>query len=204
MRKYLTFLFAVLFVNFVFADSPLTSTSIYKAYLDVPMVVKVSKSNGNLNDEIFDYLNSNSIRIDKKIAVINALKWNHNGRKNAEDYLKKLFLAHKDYNYGNFYYHGTAQELILFSYLKSLDNYFDVKKALVFSNRAAKMNPNSYTITIINLLIKAQTIPSNKWCEVYKLNDKIKTNRKLIIDFRTEASNIIFKYIDFYKSSCSN
>ena len=204
MRKYLIFLVVVLFGNFVFADSPLTSTAIYKAYLDVPMVVKVSKSNGNLNDEIFDYLNSNLNRIDKKIAVINALKWNHKGRKNAEYYLKKLFLAHKDYTYSNFYYRGTAQELILFAYLKSLDNYFDSKKALVFSNRAAKLNPNSYTIAIINQLIKAQTIPSNEWCKVYKLMDKIKTNRKLVTDFRTEASNIIFKYIDFYKSACSN
>ena len=92
MRKYLTFVFVVLFGNFVFADSPLTSTAIYKAYLDVPMVAKVSKSNGILNDEVFDYLNSNLNSLDKKIAVINALKWNVRGKKNAAYYLKKYML----------------------------------------------------------------------------------------------------------------
>ena len=204
MRKYFTFLFVLLTGNFVSADSPLTSTDFYKAYLDVPMVAKVSKSNGILTDEIFDYLNSNLNSIDKKIAVINALKWNFNGKKNAPYYIKKLFAIHKDYNAKSFYYKGTAQELLFYAYLKSLDNYFDVKKALVFSNRAAELKPNSYTVSIINNLIKSQTIFQNEWCEIYKIMNDIKTNRKLVCDFRSEASNLIFNYIDCYKNSCSN
>ncbi len=204
MRKYLTFLFVVLFGNFVFADSPLTSTAIYKAYLDVPMVAKVSKSNGILNDEVFDYLNSNLNSLDKKIAVINALKWNVRGKKNAVYYLKKIYAIHKDYTNKNFYSKGSAQELILYAYLKSLDNYFDVKKALVFSNRAVKLNPKSYTLSIINKLIKAQTIPHHEWCEIYQLMNKIRGNKKIVFDLRKEAVNIIFKYTDGYKTYCSN
>ena len=115
-----------------------------------------------------------------------------------------MFLINQGYTYKSFYNKGTAQELILYGYLKAMDNYFDVKEALAFSNRAAKLNPNSYAIAIINQLIKVQTLSQNKWCEVYRLMNKIRDNKKMTNDFRKEASDIIFKYTDIYKTDCSN
>jgi hypothetical protein len=203
MKKLFLILIFTFSINSVFADSPLTNSDFYKAYLDIPLVNKTSKSSGILTDEIFDYLNSNSNTVDKKIALINALKWNINGKNNATLYFKKLLLTHKEYTPSNFYYKGTAVELICYASLKSLDNYFDVKKAFLFSSQAAKRNPKSYTIAIINQLIKAQIDIDNDWCEVYSGMNNIKENKNLVVDFRKKASNIIFNYTDGYKENCT-
>ena len=202
MKKIFLILLLTLTFNCAFADSPLTSTSFYKAYLDIPLVNKTSKSKGILTDEVFEYLNSKN-SIDKKIALINALKWNIKGQNNATLYFKKLLLF-KDYTSTNFYHKGTAEELIFYSYIKSLDSYFDVKEAIIFSNRAAKLNPNLYTIAIINQLIKSQNLSQNEWCEVYSGMNTIKENKNLIVDFRKKASDIIFSYTDAYKEYCSS
>lgn len=202
MKKILIIIVFTFSINSVFADSPLTSTDFYKAYLDVPLVAKVSKSNGVLTTEVFDYLNSKSISIDKKIAVINALKWNIKGKHNATLYLKKLLRLHKDYTPVNFYNKANAEELICYAYLKAMDNYFDVKKAVLFSSQAAKRNPNSYTIAIVNQLIKAQLICNKDWCEVFTGMKHVRENKQLTMDFRKEASAIIFNYTDGYKKYC--
>ena len=201
MKKTLLLLLFTYSINSVFADSPLTSTDFYKVYMDIPLVNKTSKSKGILTDEVFNYLNAKSNSIDKKIALINALKWNIKGQNNATLYFKKLLLF-KDYTSTNFYHKGTAEELICYAYLKAKDNYFDVNEAIIFSNRAAKLNPNSYTIAIINQLIKAQSLSQSEWCEVYNGMNNIKENKNLIVDFRKKASNIIFKYTDVYKEYC--
>lgn len=204
MKKILLISIFFFSINSVFADSPLTNSDFYKVYLDVPLVNKTSKSNGVLTAEVFDYLNSKANRIDQKIAIINSLKWNMNGKNNAILYFKRLILIHKEYTYNNFYNKGTAEELICYSYLKAMDNYFDVKIASLFSKRANMLNPNSYTIAIINQLIKVQMIGSpNDWCEVYSDMNNIRENKDLVVDFRKEASNIIFNYTDGYKEYCT-
>ena len=80
MKKIFLILLLTLTFNSAFADSPLTSTSFYNAYMDIPLVNKTSKSKGILTDEVFEYLNSKN-SIDKKTALINALKWNIKGKK---------------------------------------------------------------------------------------------------------------------------
>ena len=108
------------------------------------------------------------------------------------------------YTNKNFYNKGSAEELICYAYLKAMDNYFDVKTASMFSAQASKLNPKSYTISIINQLIKVQMIGSPKqWCEVYSRMDNVRENTDLVLDFRKEASEIIFKYTDGYKEYCT-
>ena len=204
MKKTIIILLFTFSINFVFADSPLTSTVFYKAYMDEPLIAKASKSNGVLTTEIFDYITSKSSSIDKKIAVINALKWNINGKNNAPLYLKKLFLKNKEYGPSNFLKKGTAEELICYAYLKAMDNYFDVKKASLFSIRAKKLNSNSFTIAVINQLINVQMIIApNNWCKIYSEMNYIRENRGLVFDFRKEAANLIFIYTDGYKDYCT-
>ncbi len=202
MKNYILLFVIILSINTVFADSPLTSTDFYKAYMDVPLINKTAKSNGVLTDEIFEYLNSNNC-IDKKIALINALKWNLNGKNNAVLYLHKLFLKHNEYSPTNFYKKGTAEELICYAYLKGMDNYFDVKNASLFSLRAIKLNPNSYTIAIVNQLIISQMFSQNNWCEIYSGMNTIKENNNLNADFRRKATEIIFEYTNIYKDNCT-
>jgi hypothetical protein len=204
MKKLFLILIFNLTINSVFADSPLTSTDFYKAYMDIPLVNKTSKSNGVLTNEVFDFLNSKSNSIDKKIALINALKWDFDGKNNAILYLKKLFVIHKEYTSKNFFNKASADELICYAYLKAMDNYFNVEEALKFSTQATKLNSNSYTIAIINNLIKAQLISFNEWCEIYRVMNEVREDKKLVIDFRKQASKIIFNYTDCYKEYCTN
>jgi hypothetical protein len=203
MKKIFLILLLTFTFNFAFADSPLTNSDFYKVYLDVPLVNKTSKTNGILTDEVFDYLNSKSNSIDKKIAVINALKFNIKGKNNAILYFKKLLLLHKEYTSANFYDKGTAEELICYAYLKAMDNYFDVKNAYLFSAQASNRNPKSYTIAIINQLIKAQIDMGSDWCEVYRAMNNIRENKGLVLDFRKKALNIIFNYTNGYKEYCT-
>jgi hypothetical protein len=205
MKNILLIILFTFSINPVFADSPLTSTDFYKAYMDVPLIAKASQSNGVLTTEIFDYITSKSTSVDKKIAVINALKWNINGKNNAVIYLKKLFLKHKEYSPSNFFKKGTAEELICYAYLKAMDNYFDVKKASLFSSRAIKLSPNSFTIAVINQLIKVQMVNAPKnWCKIYSEMNKIRENKDLVFDFRKDAAKLIFIYTDGYKDYCSS
>jgi hypothetical protein len=205
MKKTVLLLILTLSFNSVFADSPLTSTELYKAYMNVPLVAKTANSNGVLTDEVFDYLNSTTSSIDKKIAVINALKWNIDGKNNATLYLKKLMLLHKDYTPTAFYNLANADELICYAYLKAMDNYFDVKEASLFSAQALKRNPKSYTIAIINQLIVVQMLLNRQkeWCGIYRSMNNIRADKDLIVDFRKEASTIIFNYTDKYKENCT-
>jgi hypothetical protein len=40
------------------------------------------------------------------------------------------------------------------------------------------------------------------YCQVFKIVDKVRANQNLTIDFKKEASEIIFQYIDGYKKYC--
>src|ERR1035437_10833889 len=76
------------------ADSPLTSTDFYTAYMDVDMVKEANKTQ-KFSDKIGEYLSSPQNSIDKKVAVVNALRWNFDGKKDAE-----LFRAYLGKKYG--------------------------------------------------------------------------------------------------------
>ena len=76
MKKiYFLIVFTISVTN-VFADTPLTETSFYKAYLDVPMVQQALKSKGRLTHDMVFYLANDTNALDIKIAIINALGWN--------------------------------------------------------------------------------------------------------------------------------
>jgi hypothetical protein len=202
MKNTLLLLLFTFSLNSVFADSPLTSTEFYKAYLDIPLIQKTGNSKGVLTDEVFEYLISKN-SLDKKVALINALKWDFDGKNNSVLYIKKLLVLHKNYTLTNFYQKATPEELLCYGYLKAMDDYFDVKKASVFTSRAQKLNPGSYTIAVINHLITAQMTGINSWCERYSGFDTIKQNKLLKLDFRTKASDIIDEYLKNYKDYCT-
>jgi hypothetical protein len=205
MKKTFLLILLTFSINSVFADSPLTSTDFYKAYLDIPFIQKIANSKGVLTDEVFEYLISKN-SLDKKVALINALKWEFDGKNNSSLYIKKLLVLHKNYTLTNFYQKATYEELLCYGYLKAMDDYFDVKKASVFTSRAQKLNPGSYTIAVINHLITAQMVgyDINNWCEIYSGFDTIKQNKLLKVDFRTKASDIIYEYLKEYKDYCTS
>ena len=83
---------AVVLSQNLFADSPLTSTPISEAYKDSKIVQLASTTEGRLTIELMNYLNESMHPVEFKIAVINELGWDFNGKDNSTvfyEYLKK-------------------------------------------------------------------------------------------------------------------
>ena len=53
-----------------YADSPLTSTDFYKAYLDVPIVKKAADNPNKLTKEMMEYLYDDKNPLDIRIALL--------------------------------------------------------------------------------------------------------------------------------------
>jgi len=204
MKNLICFLFIFLLsMNLdVHADSPLTSTDISSAYKNHEIVIKASKSNGKLSVELIEYLLIPENSIDIKIAIINELSWDIDGKINSLifwQYVKELF----DYDdEQDFQKHAHGDHLLCMAYLKALDNYHNVDKAIVYVDLALDQNKQSYTYNIINSLIKAQKEMDYDWCQVYLLTHKVRLNDNLNKDMKITAVNNIFQYMDLYKDNC--
>jgi len=182
------------------ADSPITSTDFYTAYTDVAMV-NTAKSAGKLTEEIANFLLSKDNDIDVKMAVINALSWDFDGKKNAEiftTYLKKKYEQTDKINYDKM----SAEDLCCLGYLTAMDNYFVVDEAIKILNIARDKNQKSYTIAIITAIVEAQKAMDTDWCRVWKICETVQDNKKLKKDMRDDAIKVIFDYVILYKESC--
>jgi hypothetical protein len=185
-----------------FADSPLTSTPFYKGYMDIAIIKTAAKSNGTITEEQLQFLTNSKNPIAVKLALINSLGWATKGKSNGPVYLEYLFEKQPQLNYKNFINKATAKEMIIYAYLKAMDDYFNVKSASVFAKQAMRKAPTSYSIHIIGTLIYVQGFSQNNWCSIYKNIKLVRTNKKLKSDFRTKSLKTIFSYTDGYKEYC--
>jgi hypothetical protein len=191
------------------ADSPLTSTNFYKAYLDIPIISKASKAGGILNKEMINYLGNDSISLDLKLALINAIGWDHKND-NSKIYLRNI-IKRKNYesefpcnDYLLLKYNGTAEEQICYAYMRALDNYFDITSAFAMSEAAVRKS-SSYSINMIHLLIKAQGLTSlSETCHAAKIFCELKNKQTFINDMRLAADKFVFDYIDSLGANCMN
>lgn len=194
------FAFFILSINSsLLADSPLTSTWFSEAYKNEKIMVTASEAKGILTNELMNYLNAKKNPIAVKMAIINQLSWDINGKDNATIFYNYLVLKHGYKSKADFLKKGKGYQLLCMAYLKALDNYFDVNEAIEFAEQALVKNPKSYTFNIICALIKAQLAFDSDWCKVYSLTNDVRTNISLSNDMNEEAIKIIFEYMDLYK-----
>lgn len=190
-----TLIFFLLLPLSIFADSPLTSTPICNAYEDKEIVMK-AKTEGKMNSEIAQYLHKKSNPVDVKAAVINALGWDFNGKKNAEIYCSIVFekqITESDIS------SLSANDNFVIGYLKALDDYFYPYKAVPFLREAQKEMNDSYTVSIILALVRAQNAD---FCSSWKYVNKVFRNKYLEKDLRKDAEKIIYDYMVLYKNDC--
>ena len=183
------------------ADSPITATKFYEAYMDVNMVERAHLE-GVMGLEIAEFLTSPENPIDVKAAVINALSWKFDGKNNAELYAYYLALL----------YHVSvteldteflsADEIFCIGYLTAMDDYFHPEKALPILEEAHKVMKESFTVSIILAIAKAQRAFDSDWCEVWKLTEVVLQNKELNQDLRPEAIKMIVDYMILYKEYC--
>ncbi|MDR1975417.1 MAG: hypothetical protein LBQ18_00345 [Campylobacteraceae bacterium] len=183
------------------ADSPLTSTEFYAVYEDVAEVV-TAVGNQTLSEHLKSYLNSQGSPLEAKIAVVNAIGWVFEGKKDAEEFFKYLQKKRGYKNFDDFLAKADGELLIIMAYLKALDNYFTVDEAAKIAKRAKEKLPKSYTTNIIYALILAQKEIDGDWCKVYALPNSVRSDKTLNKDMRAEAADIIFEYIDGYAKYC--
>lgn len=184
-----------------YADSPITSTPFFKAYLNVKIVQK-AQMEGVMSLEIAEYLSSPSNPIDIKAAVINALSWKFKGKDNAELYSCYLVILHrkspKELNTNIL----NTDEIFCLGYLTVMDNYFYPERAIPLLKIANEAQKDSFTVSIVLALAKAQEVMKSDRCKVWKIVEEVLRNEKLKQDLRPEAKKIIIDYIGPYKDKC--
>lgn len=194
----------LLTVNPLFADSPLTSTGFSKAYANEKIVIIASETKGILTEDLTVWLASEKNPIAVKMAVINKLGWETEGRNNSLFFLNHLKKERGYKDEKDFAINGKDFELLCMAYLKAMENYFEVNSAIEYAERAQAKNSGSYTFKIITALIKAQKELNRDWCEVYRMTNRVREEKILLSDMNMEAIKIIFNYMDLYKESCKN
>ncbi len=217
MKQILTAMCVCLITQTSLADSPLTSTSFYKAY-ESETIVQEALTN-KLSRKVIQYLNGDH-PIDVKIAAINAISWGNKEVVKAYEMSlkaeykslpKAYFDTLKTYfsqagfleNAGNTPSQLSDDQLICWAYLQGMGDYFAPEKALGAAAIARSRNNKNQTYGMITGLLIAQIQLNTNWCGVYEaMNDLV-----LVPDYseglmKQEAIDIVFRYINLYKSSC--
>lgn len=187
-----------------YADSPLTSIEFHKAYKSNKYINYVDSTKGIIDEKICLALIDSTITIENKIAIINKLGWDINGKNNATIFIDFIVKYKKYNNHELVLKLESAEVVICIAYLKSLDNYFEVTDAIYISNIALAKNNNSFTIQLIASLIRAQHAQRDfgNWCEMYLLVRDVIENDRLTRDMNDNAVNSVTKYIYSYRKYC--
>jgi hypothetical protein len=191
----------VLGINLLLADSPLTSTEFGKAYAKAAIVQRAAQTNGVLTEDLAAFLLNKKQPVALKMAVINTLSWNIEGKGNAKIFAEYLSAKNKGQGKTDFIASLDWQELICLAYLQAMDNYSDVTEADQYA-KMAKQKTNSYTVHLISALIESQMAMQGDWCQVYQITDAVRRNKTLAKDLKPKASRMVFDYMVLYKADC--
>jgi hypothetical protein len=197
MKKLILFLLCAGVTVLVKADSPLTSTDLTLGYTNTKNVQEAKNANGTINNNLLKFLAGKG-EIAEKMAVICQLGWGDQAMSNAmafSDYLVKQKKSENKY---------TGDDYLCLAYIYALGNYFDMTEPLKYATKAIEKNEKSFTFQIISALIVAQVYldDQNKWCDVFKVCDSVRTDPSLTQDMAAESVKGIFDYINMYQEEC--
>ncbi|MEQ8190052.1 MAG: WD40 repeat domain-containing protein [Candidatus Eremiobacterota bacterium] len=194
----------------VFADSPLTSTEFYNAYMDIEQVKNAKGA--TLNEDIFNFITDPYEPLDVRIAVINAMGWNINGTDNGRIFIdlmaRKLNKVPGKIKISDL----SSEEILCLGYMLSMDDYFTLSPSsetggevetsapMTLVKKAALQKPDNFTIQLIASLVKAQSLLSSEseWGNIYLTVNRV-VSSDLEKNMRKEAIGIIMDYIGSYK-----
>ena len=176
--------------------------------MDVPMVQEAFKSKGKITNEMMEYIDNDANPLDIKLAIINAIGWDHKGLMNSKIFFmyvmnKKNYQTDFGGDFIAFKWNATRDELICYSYMKALDNYFDVTDAFEIAGEAIRKYPDSFAVNMIYNLIKSQGLTSfGEYCYASKLFLTLKDNPKLKMDMKKESLSYVFEYMEEIGKDC--
>ena len=176
--------------------------------MDIPLVQEALYSKGKISTELIEYISDDTNPLDIKLAIINAIGWDHNGMMISKMFFmavmqKKKYQTEFGGEFSAFKWNATRDELICFAYMKSLDNYFDVVDAYEMAGEAVRKYPDSFAVNMIYNLIKAQGLTTfGESCYASKLFLSLKNNSKLKMDMRKESLSYVFDYMEDIGKNC--
>jgi hypothetical protein len=96
----------------------------------------------------------------------------------------------------------SADEIFCMGYLIAMDNYFQPENAIPLLEEAHKLMKDSFAVSIVLALAKAQMAFEQDWCEAWKIVESVLRNTDLTQDLRPDAKKIIVDYMILYKDYC--
>ena len=190
-------------VAVTFADSPLTSTHFCKIYnvsggktnYFPPYKIFDGEGWGN---EVMDIICGSEYTLEQRLCLVNYVGWNFDGQTHYQDlldfYVKKNALPSKPEAIKNM----SGEMLIVFAYVKAMDDYFDVSAAKRLAKEAEKRSPNSRAVAMISALIQSQAAMDTNWADVYRVCHEVELRTDLNNDFCDAAVWGIMEYINLY------
>ena len=205
MKRLFTALLLTLSWALMWADSPLTSTDFAENYKDHPMVQMALNLHGDDADpyvpvSILDFLANKKSPIDVRLAVINAISWNFEGKSSGEQLYEYLSKRYKAKTTDKLVKKLDAGTLAVYAYAKAMSDYFDVKEAQELGHKAVKKDKSkSFSVAFITSLIDAQVYLDSDWDMVYKVVNNVLHDGSLHLDMRQDAIDSVMEYINEYK-----
>jgi hypothetical protein len=176
--------------------------------MNVPMVQEAYASKGRITNYMMEYIDDDANQLEIKLAIINAIGWEHKGMVVSKMYFmyvmsKKKYKSDFGGEFSAFKWNASRDELICYSYMKSLDNYFDVVDAFEIAGEAVRKYPDSFAVNMVYNLIKSQGLTSfGEYCYASKLFLTLKDNSKLKMDMRKESLSYVFEYMEDIGKKC--
>ena len=198
------------------ADSPLTSTEFFRAYLDVKEVKYATEN--PLDKKLLDFLGSPKANPVHKLAVINALSWGKTDYVTTfENYLlkKRKGLKKEVFDYMRITENSetpqeteqtrllTADDLMCWAYLQTMGDYFQPAMGMRGAFFGYARDAESMAHVTSFALIAAQQAFDTDWCQVYMIPKTMLEDSAYSKNLvKPEAINIIMEYIGLYAAEC--
>jgi len=204
MKRLLTIMLLTLSWVLTWADSPLTSSDFAESYKDQSMVQMALKLSDDSDTDIpvsmLNYLADKKSPVDVRLAVINAIGWNFNGKTSGQQLYEYLSTRYKAKTVDKLAKKLDAGTLAVYAYALAMSNYFEVQEAQDLAHKAVKKNKTkSFSVAFIASLIDAQVHLDGDWGMVYKVVNDVLHDGSLHLDMRQEAIDSVMEYIGEYK-----
>ncbi len=205
MKRLITAMILTLSWALTWADSPLTSTDFAENYNDQPMVQMAQKlsneSDTNIPVSMLDFLADKKSPIDVRLAVINAISWNFDGKTSGEQLYEYLSKRYKIKSADKIAKKLDAGTLAVYAYAVAMSDYFNVTEAQELAHKAVKKDKSkSFSVAFIASLIDAQVYLDSDWGLVYKVVNDVLHDGSLHLDMRQDAIDSVMEYIGEYKN----
>lgn len=197
-------LFIVGSLSVSYADSPLTSTEFWKIHsknVDGKEQFSLYKTfdESGWGNKVMEILCSSKESVENRLCLVNYISWKTDGQNHYTD-LVNFYCQQKGIsNQKDVFKDMSGEMMIIFAYVKAMDNYSNVSEAIKIANKAVNLSPKSRAVNMIAALIKAQAAMDSDWSKVYKLCHDVEINKSLTNDFSDAAVQAIMEYINLYK-----